>query len=151
MELEVIRFSSSNDDTLGILRVNGAFECFTLEDEKRTVKVMGETRIPEGRYQVKLRKTGGFHNRYGKKYGSWHKGMLHVTNVPNFQYVLIHIGNDEDDTAGCLLVGQTATSNLGKMKGFVGASGNAYKRLYPQVLAALEAGEDVWITYKELL
>ena len=46
------------------------FECYTLEDEYRDVKVMGETCIPEGTYDVKFRKEGGFHSRYSAKYKS---------------------------------------------------------------------------------
>ena len=110
MKLEVIRFSSQNDSTLGLLFdvTNGRkFLCFTLEDEDRETKVMSETRIPAGIYELKLRTTGGFHSRYSKKYGSWHKGMIHVQNVPNFRYILWHTGNNDEHTAGCLLLGDT--------------------------------------------
>jgi hypothetical protein len=101
MEIDVIRFNSKEDFTDGLLYINGEFQVYTLEDEDRTVKVFGETRIPNGRYQVKFRNVGGFHERYLKKYGAdFHKGMLWVKNVPNFEYILIHVGNDDDDTAG---------------------------------------------------
>ena len=64
MRLEVQRFSSGDDSTLGLLfDVSGGdreFLCFTLEDEKRDIKVKGETRIPAGKYEIKLRKAGGF-------------------------------------------------------------------------------------------
>ena len=58
MKLEVIRFSSQNDSTLGLLfdvTDGRKFLCFTLEDEARDTKVMGETRIPAGIYDLKLR------------------------------------------------------------------------------------------------
>ena len=74
MELEVLRFSSQEDSTNGILfDVTGGvrkFLCYTLEDEHREDKVMGETRIPSGTYKITLRTTGGFHGRYKKKYGN---------------------------------------------------------------------------------
>ena len=65
--------------------------------------------MPAGTYKIELRKEGGggFHNKYKKKYGSLHKGMLHVTNVPNFEYILIHTGNSDEHTAGCLLLGDS--------------------------------------------
>ena len=73
MKLEVIRYSSQKDSTLGMLfdvTKGRKFLCFTLEDEKRRTKVKGETRIPAGTYKLKLRKEGGYHGRYVKKYGS---------------------------------------------------------------------------------
>ena len=91
MKLEVLRFSSQNDSTLGMLfnvTKGRKFLCFTLEDEARDTKVKSETRIPEGIYELKLRTEGGFHERYIKKYGNkFHKGMIHVQDVPNFRYI----------------------------------------------------------------
>lgn len=142
MELKVNRLYDNGKATIGYLSIDGGFQCFTLEDEYRDVKVAGETRIPEGTYEIGLRTEGGFHGRYSKRF-NWHKGMLHVLNVPNFKWILIHIGNDEDDTAGCLLVGETCDIN-----GFVGRSGAAYKDVYLKVIAAIEKGEKVIITYK---
>ena len=75
MEIVVKRFADNGNATLGILYVNGVFECFTVEDEERDVKVSGETRVPEGVYAINLRSEGGFHTKYASKYGSMHKGM----------------------------------------------------------------------------
>jgi len=147
MEITVQRFSSNKESTIGMLLIDCEFQCFTLEDEFRSLKVKGETRIGAGRYRIQLRTEGGFHQRYLQKFGAdFHKGMLHVMNVPAFEYILIHIGNDDDDTAGCLLAGNTANNNR-HGKGFTGDSTGAYKDLYPKILAALEAGEKVWINY----
>jgi len=44
MKLELKRFSGQSDTTLGLMFVDGEFECFTLEDEYRADKVKGETR-----------------------------------------------------------------------------------------------------------
>ena len=147
MELEVLRYNSESDYTDGLFFIDCDFRAYTLEDEFRTKKVYGETRIADGRYPVTLRTEGGFHNKYLKKYGSdFHKGMLWVRDVPEFEYILIHIGNDDDDTAGCLLVGSTAD----KDRGFIGASGNAYKDIYPEIADAILRGEEVFITYRTL-
>lgn len=149
VNVTVQRYSASTRDTLGVLLIDGRFVGYTLEDERRAVKVKGETRIPAGRYQVKLRTEGGFHDKYLQRYGQpFHKGMLHVTNVPNFEYILIHIGNDESDTAGCLLVGATANDNQAGI-GFIGDSSGAYARIYAELRDALLVGKEVWITYKD--
>jgi len=149
MTLEVLRFSSGVDSTLGALfdTTNGRrFLAFTLEDERREIKIVGETRIPAGTYEIKLRTTGGFHSRYTRRYGDFHKGMLHVQNVPNFEYILIHTGNTDEDTMGCLLVGDTSQQNI-TQEGFVGSSGNAYQRIYPDIADHLVDGGEVQITY----
>lgn len=146
MRLRVVRYNSESDFTLGMLidETEGRkFLCYTLEDEHRETKVKGETRIPEGTYFVTLRTTGGFHSRYTQKYGDMHKGMLWVRDVPGFEYILIHTGNTDEHTEGCLLVG-----NSSDVKGFVGSSVDAYKKIYPAIAAALEAGDEVTITYE---
>ncbi len=136
MKLELYRFSSQNESTLGILYlVNDGtnqkdFLCFTLEDEKRAVKVYGETRIPQGTYKIEYRKEGGYHNKYTKRFPSIHRGMLEVRDVPNFTHILLHCGNTDNDTDGCLLVGNVISQNITK-DGFLGQSTDCYKRIYP--------------------
>ena len=150
MKLQVKRLTDSGESTIGALYIDGKFECWTLEDEHRTKKVFGSTRIPKGKYTITLRKEGGHHTRYLKKFGEdFHKGMLHVRNVPNFKYILIHIGNSADDTAGCLLVGDIANNNKIN-KGRISQSTNAYKRMYEKVRNAIIKGEDVSIEYINL-
>jgi len=146
MKLRVVRYLSSDDFTLGMLldETNGKhFLCYTLEDEHREEKVMHETRIPAGTYNITLRTVGGFHGRYTNKYGDMHKGMLWVRDVPGFEYILIHTGNTDEHTSGCLIVG-----NSSDRKGFIGSSVSAYKRIYPAIAEALERGEEVTITYE---
>ena len=153
MKLKVLRFSSQEDSTNGLLfdATNGMeFLCYTLEDEKRDQKVMAETRIPSGTYNILLRKEGGFHARYTKKYGNMHKGMLHVQDVPNFQWILIHTGNTDEHTAGCLILGDSQEHNILVKDGFIGRSTQAYKRVYPIIASALESGEEVTIEYIDL-
>lgn len=142
MELKVERFQHNENETFGKFYIEGVYQCFTLEDPYKEKKVWGETRIPEGRYKVELRKAGGFHEKYTEKFGKdFHRGMLHVTNVPNYTYILIHIGNTNKDTNGCLLVG------TGKTKNSITNSTLAYKKIYPPIAKALEEGKEVWITY----
>ena len=149
MKLQVLRFSSESDSTNGLLfdvTEGVKFLAYTLEDEKRDEKVMSETRIPAGTYEVKLRTEGGHHNKYTSRYGSMHKGMLWLQDVPNFKWILIHCGNTDEHTAGCLLVGDSQENNQIKENGFIGSSSNAYKRIYPSIAEAVE-NEKVTIEY----
>jgi len=153
MKLQVLRFSSGSDSTNGLLFdvTNGTkFLCYTLEDERREEKIAGETRIPAGVYNILLRKEGGFHSRYTKKYGDMHKGMLHVQDVPNFKWILIHTGNTDEHTAGCLILGDSQENNILVEDGFIGRSTQAYKRIYPPIAKALENSEEVTIEYIDL-
>ena len=154
MKLEVIRFSSGRDSTNGILlevkKDENVFLAYTLEDEYRKIKKYGETRIPDGTYKLEFRKTGGYHQRYSKRFPDIHIGMLHVTNVPGFEYILIHCGNTDEHTAGCLLIGDSQENNQITENGFIGKSTQAYKRVYPPIAKAINDGEEVTITYKTI-
>tara|TARA_R110000824_G_scaffold235241_1_gene423968 strand:+ start:379 stop:852 length:474 start_codon:yes stop_codon:yes gene_type:complete len=153
MKLEVLRFSSQVDSTSGILfeitDIGKRFLCYTLEDERRAFKVKGETRVPAGTYEIGLRTEGGFNSRYDKKYPGVHIGMLQVLDVPNFEYILIHTGNTDEHTAGCLLVGDSQENNIIIRDGFIGKSVNAYKRIYPSIAKAIQQNEEVTITYTD--
>ena len=150
MKLEVLRISSESDSSSGLVFdvTNGRkFLCYSLEDEYRDEKVMHETRVPAGTYNIKLRTVGGFNARYEKTYGFFHKGMLHVQDVPGFEYILIHTGNTDEHTSGCLIVGDSQENNQLMKNGFIGKSVQAYKRIYTPIAEALENGEEVTITY----
>ena len=165
MELEVIRISSGTDSTNGVLfeidkhspaphaegyRCKRTFLAYTLEDEYRKDKVYGETRIPNGTYKLALRTVGGYNEKYKKRFSDIHAGMLHVTDVPGFEYILIHCGNTDEHTAGCLLVGDSQENNQITKDGFIGKSTQAYKRIYPRIAEAIDCGEEVKITYKTI-
>ena len=149
MKLNVVRHQFGEEATNGLLFIDGVFECYTLEDQYQEVKVMHETCIPEGTYEIKLRTEGGHHNKYASRYGNMHKGMLWLQDVPNFKWILIHCGNTDEHTAGCLLVGDSQENNQIKTNGFIGSSSNAYKRIYPAIAEAVE-NEGVTIEYIDL-
>lgn len=141
MKLLLLRFSSQEDSTLGMLfKVNSRYKeflCFTIEDEHRDVKVKGETRIPAGRYNITLRTVGGYDERYKKRFGRMHRGMLWLQDVPGFEYILIHCGNTDDDTAGCILIGDASHENV-TGDGVIQGSMLAYKRVYPELAEAAD-------------
>lgn len=131
MKIVVNRFYSDKEATLSTISVDNKFICFGLEDEFRSSKVYGETRIPSGKYEIGIRKEGGFHNRYSEKFKDFHKGMIQIKDVPNFEYILFHIGNYEKDTAGCILVGKNSTTSGTPT---VLNSTTAYKEFYSLVI-----------------
>jgi hypothetical protein len=146
MKILVDRYLTDGRSTLSKIYVDGHFICYGLEDEHRDIKVQGETRIPAGTYKVTVRTVGGFHNRYSQdaRFEKFHRGMLWVRDVPGFEYILIHVGNTEKHTEGCLLVGSGARETPGSF--FIGNSAMAYKTLYEMVIDAAEC-DDLTITY----
>jgi hypothetical protein len=142
----VTRFVSDDDSTASLVAVDDEFVCFGIEDEKRAHKIPAETRIPAGCYPVVLRHYGGFHKKYLLKFPDWHEGMLEICHVPLFSDVLIHIGNTEADTAGCLLVNAGVSTAGGRIRG--SASAEAYKRLYSKIVQAALA-KDLYIEFTD--
>ena len=109
----------------------------------------GETCIPEGEYCLGFRTVGGFDAKYAHRFADIHMGMLEVLDVPNFKYILIHCGNTDEDTAGCLLLGDSQENNNIKENGFIGRSTQAYYRVYQEVAEAIEKKEEVTIVYRD--
>jgi hypothetical protein len=142
MELLLIRNPTEQGTTLGKLTVDGAFECFTLEDEVRVdnpatpqnegAKVYGKTAIPAGRYKITITFSPKFQ-----------KEMLLVNEVPGFTGIRIHSGNDAEDTLGCILVGQVTDSDTRIHGGSI-----ALPALFKKVSAILNKGEEVWLTIR---
>ena len=150
MKIDVVRTQFGIDATNGMMFIDGKFECYTLEDQYQAVKVMHETCIPEGTYQIKFRKVGGFHTKYSARYKNAHYGMLELQDVPDFKYILIHSGNTDEHTSGCILTGNTQQDlDLGK-DGMIGQSRNAYERMYRKVSAVLLQGKEVTITISKV-
>lgn len=145
MKITVLRFYDDGETTSGLVFVDGKFECYCIEDQHRDKKVWGDTRIPGREYDLGLRTEGTHHERYKDKFPKDHLGMLHVLDVPGFEYILIHIGNDEGDTAGCLLVGNQITKE-GKLVDSTGAYLSMYKKVAPR----LKKGEKVTINYLDI-
>jgi hypothetical protein len=140
MLVRLQRLQAYNNYTLGALYIDNLLMCFVLEDEPREVKVKGKTRIPAGIYPMKLRNVGSVHNWLNKAF-SFHIGSLHITDVPGFQYILIHPGNSDADTAGCLLPGYQHVIN----NNFIGQSTKAYTSIYPIIANRIKDYDDVKI------
>ena len=134
MNLRLIREPSKDGCTLGVLFIDGAFECFTLEDVVREVtgqpvsawKVKGDTAIPAGRYRVVRTRSP----RFGKI-------LPLLEQVPGFEGIRIHAGNRSADTEGCVLPGRS------RGVGMVLDSRIAFESLDQKLR---HATGDIWIT-----
>lgn len=139
MELRIERFELTADSTIGRLYVDGAFECYTLEDTVRSDpnpetpqnegKVYGRTAIPAGRYRVSVTYSPRFKAR-----------LPLIENVPGYVGVRIHAGNTAADTEGCILVGSQYARN------FIGKSRLALVALQTKIDAAAARLEACWCT-----
>ena len=121
MKLLLKRIHKTDISTIGELYIDGVFQCYTLEDIERDVKIKSETAIPKGKYKVMITLSNRF-----KKY------MPLLLNVPNFEGVRIHSGNTNHETEGCILVGQT------RSKDFIGQSRKAFDKLFKKLENAKE-------------
>ena len=132
MKLELIRELGTTGYTFGAIKVNGIYECHTLEDEVRDgEKVYGETAIPAGTYEVIITFSPRFQ-----------RDLPLLVGVPNFEGVRIHPGNTAADTHGCILPGRTRDIE----NHTVGASRVAFNSLYEKILDAWSRHEGIWIT-----
>lgn len=152
MELILNRIAEAEDYTYGILYEDGNPYplAFTLEDEFHVAKIKKETRIPEGRYEIKLRTEGGLTEKYRNKF-SWFSGHLHLQDVPNFNYVYMHIGNTDEHTEGCLILANTCDLTPPTQDGFIGESTQCFEKIYKKIEPLLRLNkEKVFITINNL-
>lgn len=131
MNIELKRIALKDTYTIGKLYIDSAYFCDTLEDKDRGIedsmpieKIMflkkpHITAIPTGTYTVIL----NYSNRFKRI-------MPLVMNVKGFAGIRIHAGNTDEDTDGCILVGEN------KAKGKVLNSKDTYNRLLERIKSA---------------
>jgi len=132
MEILIKRRKPENGCTLSEWYVNGAKQCYGIEDVVRPSgeKIFGETAIPAGTYQVA--------NTYSPRFGKYLPLLL---NVPGFAGVRIHPGNYAKDTEGCLLPG----TGIAPGNAMVTNSRVAFEALFTKIKAA-EKKERITLT-----
>jgi Family of unknown function (DUF5675)/Phage tail lysozyme len=124
MRLRLERSVFTDESTVGRLFVDGRFECFTLEDKVRPVKIPKITAIPAGTYGIRLT----FSPRFQRIVPA-------VEQVPNFLGIRIHAGNTAGHTEGCILVGERAGANI------IHGSRPAYRQLFDKLRDGTDAGQ----------
>ena len=116
MLLNLKRFWRTADFTIGALFVDGVFECFTIENPEREVKLEDRTAIPCGTYPIEFTYSPHFN-----------QVMPLLDNVPDFDSIRIHWGNTTADTEGCILVGQAVQAE------YISNSRLAFAALYGKI------------------
>lgn len=150
MNLGSIRYNHDEESTQSILSVDGAFECHVLEDQRQIDKVSGETRIPEGTYEIGFKETlTPLTEKYRAKF-NWFDQHLEIKDVPEFENVYIHIGNSDKHTEGCLLVADRAWNDPNDYNAYQSESTPAFARLYQRITSSLISGEKVTLTIKSI-
>jgi hypothetical protein len=142
MEIRVKRIALKETYTIGRLYVDGEYICDTIEDKVRDIKIQNETAIPYGRYKVAMNYKSPKYSNFDKyKWAKEYDGYLpRLIDVPEFDGILIHVGNTSLDTSGCILVGEN------KEKGKVINSVATFNRLMKDyLLKAKEKNENIWI------
>lgn len=142
MEIVVKRIAKKADYTIGRLYVDGVYVCDTLEDAVRQVKIKHHTAIPAGRYKVAMSIVSPKYSNFAKyKWAKQYEGKLpRLLDVPNYEGILIHVGNTNADTSGCLLVGKN------KVVGKLVESTKTFTELMDKFLIPAHARkEEIWV------
>lgn len=107
MKILLRRVAKRSTYTIGKMYLNGEYFCDTLEDTDRgitqntpisdikRIKIPSRTAIPIGTYDIIVNMSPRFKRQ-----------LPRLLNVPGFEGILIHRGNEDNDTSGCILVGE---------------------------------------------
>lgn len=140
MKLLLKRIAKKSAYTIGKLYVDNVYFCDTLEDTDRgltqntsldkikSVKITNKTAIPTGTYNVTLNVVSPKYSKVSWYIENANGGRVpRVLDVPGFDGILIHTGNDNGDTSGCILVGEN------KQVGKVLNSKDTFLKLYKKL------------------
>ena len=154
MKYQIQRYSDNGESTLGLMHQvidnKLEFQAYTLEDEYRAVKIKHETCIPSRLYSVKFNRTDTpLTLKYRRKF-PWFTYHLEIQDVQGFKGVYLHIGNTDDNSSGCVLLGDGANNNI-EEDGFISNSTKAFKRFYLEASAELnEPDGRVWLEIRDV-
>lgn len=175
-KITVERYVSAPDWTISRFKFDGVVAGYGVEDEKREVKVHGETCIPVGTYKLGFHDSPHFSHEYYRdaqgnliaekdrttaelkqQYATAHE-MIQVLDIPNFSDVLWHWGNTDEDTEGCYIVGSSVGPVVGRKSGKskTGVTGSRvkYTAIYPKIWRSIteakKNGTAVTVEYKEV-
>ena len=154
MELLVDRKWKKQSYTISNLYINGEWFCNCLEDADRgldnsmsedmirTLKKPSITAIPRGTYEITLDVVSPKYSKVQFYKDVCNGKVPRLKNVKGFDGILIHAGNTDKDSSGCLLVGQN------KVKGQVVNSKETFKQLYKILQDGKSRGEKIVIKIK---
>ncbi|EEO9405302.1 hypothetical protein HWT60_001461 [Campylobacter coli] len=133
MKIKIIRRYTGKTCVIGKFKVFNdddklLFECFSLEEDKEGLESGKDLRIPEGIYDLKRHSPSRFENTLRSITKKDDDTMINVFNdeVPASRAILIHWGNTDKDTQGCILLGLTKDNNNES----IGQSRQACKEFY---------------------
>lgn len=151
MELLVDRKWKKQSYTISNLYINGEWFSNVLEDADRgldnsmsedmirTLKKPSITAIPRGTYEITLDVVSPKYSKVQFYKDVCNGKVPRLKNVKGFDGILIHAGNTDKDSSGCLLVGQN------KVKGQVVNSKETFKQLYKLLQDGKSRGEKITI------
>lgn len=147
MDLLLDRWKFSNKSTIGSLYVDGAFQCYTIEDFDRGLlqsmeideitrkKVYGTTCIPYGSYRIIITPSMRFTAKLGKNVI-----LPLLVDVPGFAGIRIHVANFATQILGCIAVGDSYQDDA------IWNSTPAFNALFKKIETAIINKEKVLIT-----
>ena len=151
MELLIDRKWKKQSYTISNLYINGEWFSNVLEDADRgldnsmsedlirTLKKPSITAIPRGTYEITLDVVSPKYSKVQFYKDVCNGKVPRLQNVKGFDGILIHAGNTDKDSSGCLLVGQN------KVKGQVVYCKETYKQLYKLLHDGKSRGEKIII------
>lgn len=151
MELIIDRKYKKQSYTISNLYIDSKWFCNVLEDADRgldnsmsedmirTIKKPSITAIPRGTYDITLDVVSPKYSKVQFYKDVCNGKVPRLKNVKGFDGILIHAGNTDKDSSGCLLVGQN------KVKGQVVNSKETFKQLYKLLQDGNSRGEKITI------
>lgn len=151
LEILVDRKWKKSTYTIGRMYLDGEFFCNTLEDRDRGLtsemslieingrKVMHETAIPSGTYEVSLDYVSPKFSQYPYYMEVCGGRLPRLLDVKGFSGVLIHVGTNASHSSGCILVGNnTSIGQLSNGK-------KVFEELYKRLLDAKKEGKKIML------
>lgn len=152
MKLTLKRIYTNDQYTIGRLYIDDVYVCDTLEDcdrgldssmseeEIMSKKVYGQTAIPTGTYKIDMKTVSPKYKDVSVYKNACGGKVPRIIDVKGFSGILIHIGNTNKDTKGCVLVGKNTK------KGMVTNSRDTWLKVYYQMYLAESIGCGLTIT-----
>lgn len=151
MEILVDRKWKKQSYTISNLVIDGEWFCNVLEDTDRglddqmpeskikELKKPSITAIPRGTYEITLDVTSPKFSKISFYKEVCNGKLPRLLNVKGFECILLHAGNTDKDSEGCLLVG------VNLEKGKVLNSRETFKKLYKLLKDRKTRGEKITI------